>query len=419
MAKYRKNINEAPIDYEGPERMDPSIERKITSKTTPYAEHPGLPKMDRDFVEVISSERFKNSVNNVRRYLGDTTKIQGGPQQVMMSLMSSAMQLFGKIGQIESRNKEYLENLAVELVKKEMSIPEGAMQFDAKLIHGGMSSAEGMRGESEEPTAEEVKDAFASADEHQDELEAFMDSFEKFNQEKAKRRFINALIGGAAKKGHYMFELVADELENINPELVRIYGMSQALLDHLYWIYPEQMVSSMAASGEGQVGQSEVDTETDPPTVIARGASFPVLIHELVKGVYEIFGTHGLPDDPRQAEMVIASEDTLPAEIWDLRLGPIFWEKFLAAYPDEIFEEDKRHIQHYLFMRFSSLTPKEFFKLSKLILSGNPKGKQVLQRMVDEIIEELKKQDFDSQFGDNDEDEDEDYEGPSLSDLGI
>ena len=70
-------------------------------------------------------------------------------------------------------------------------------------------------------------------------------------------------------------------------------------------------------------------------------------------------------------------------------------------------------------MRFSSLTPEQFFKLSKFILSGDPKGKQVLQRMVDEIIEELKKQDFDSQFGDNDEDEDEDYEGPSLSDLGI
>jgi hypothetical protein len=25
MAKYRRNISEAPIDYEGPERMDPSI----------------------------------------------------------------------------------------------------------------------------------------------------------------------------------------------------------------------------------------------------------------------------------------------------------------------------------------------------------------------------------------------------------
>ena len=60
----------------------------------------------------------------------------------MMSLMSSAMQLFGKIGQIESRNKEYLENLAVELVKKEMAIPEGAMQFELRhgQNHSGVSA---------------------------------------------------------------------------------------------------------------------------------------------------------------------------------------------------------------------------------------------------------------------------------------
>ena len=32
----RKALNEAPIDYEGPERMDPSIERKILDKSTPY-----------------------------------------------------------------------------------------------------------------------------------------------------------------------------------------------------------------------------------------------------------------------------------------------------------------------------------------------------------------------------------------------
>jgi hypothetical protein len=104
--------------------------------------------------------------------------------------------------------------------------------------------------------------------------------------------------------------------------------------------------------------------------------------------------------------MVIASEDTVPAEIWDLRLGPIFWQKFTESYPDELFEEDKKYIQHYLFQRFSSLDPKKFFKLTRFILSGDPKGKQVLQIMVDEIIEELKQQDRDSMF-DNGDDEDE------------
>lgn len=408
MAKYRRNISEAPIDYEGPERMDPSIEKKITDKTTPYAGHPGLPKLDRDVVEIISSQRFKQSVENVRRFMGDTSSIQGPPQRVLMGLMQSAMRLFPKISSIEQNHKEFLEKLAVDLVVKEMAIPDGALQFDAELVSGMMGAVEGMRGQSEEPSPEEVKDAFKSANENADELEAFMDAMEQFDQQKAKRRFINALIGGASKKGHYMYQLVGEELNRLHPELIRMYGMSQSILDHLYWIYPEDMSQMMSASGGGQAGQSEVDTETDPPTVKARGITFPILLHELVKGVFEVLGTHGLPDDPRQAEMVIASQDTLPSEIWDLRLGPIFWEKFTAAYPDELFEEDKKYIQHYLFQRFSSLDPKKFFKLTKFILSDDPKGKQVLQIMVDEIVEELKEQNKKDMFGDEDyEDDDE------------
>jgi hypothetical protein len=127
-------------------------------------------------------------------------------------------------------------------------------------------------------------------------------------------------------------------------------------MEHLYWVYPD--MESMAGSGGGQMGQSEVDDETDPPTVKARAGTFPLLVHELVKGVYEVFGTHGLPDDPKQAEMIMGAEDTLPAEIWDSRLGPIFWEKFTESYPIEVFDEDKKHLQHHLFFRFSKLSPR-------------------------------------------------------------
>ena len=166
--------------------------------------------------------------------------------------------------------------------------------------------------------------------------------------------------------------------------------------------------------------QSEIDEQTDPPIVKARAATFPLLVHELVKGVYEIFGTHGLPDDPRQAEMVLGAEDTLPGEIWDSRLGPIFWEKFTEAYPLELFDEDKKHIQHYLFMRFSKLDAQEFFKVAKLILQGDPKGQEFIKRMVDEIIEELKKYDYEDAISSNDEDEEDDDDFRNfLGDLGI
>ena len=395
LASISTRLNEAPIDYEGPERMEPGIERKITGKETPYHNFPAIPKMDKDFIELISSKRFKDSVDKVRRYMGNTRVIQGNNplNQLMMTVMQSMQQIIG----IQMRNKEDLEQLAIKLVKKEMGIPEGAMQFKAELVMQPMGAAEGMQSEPELPSEEEI--------------EEFMGDMENFNLERSKRRFINSLIQGAAFKGGHMYVLVSKELNKIDPSLLNLYGVSQSLMEHAYWIFPD--MEGMAGGGGGQMGQSEVDEETDPPTVSAKAVTFPLLIHELVKGVYEIFGSHGLPDDPKQQEMILNAEDTLPSEIWDSRLGPIFWEKFMATYPMELFDEDKKHIQHYLFMRFSALDAKEFFRIAQLILNDDPKGKQFIQRLVDGIVNDLKRQAYKEALPDEDDDD------IDLSELGI
>jgi len=422
-----KRIKEQ-IDYgDYPERMDPSVQRKLERGETPYSEHPSMPKGEKNFDQIVASKRFKDVVDKFQRYAGTRTPLRG--PNAFMNLMMSAMGMMRQINQIEQQNKETLENLAVELVKKEMGIPEGKINFEAELVPmGSIRASEEMRGQSEEFSDEEIEDAFEEAPEHTEDILNFADAFEKFDMEKAKRRFINSLIQGAAKKGHYMFELVRNEIEQINPNLINLYGVSMASLDYLYWLYPEEMVSQMAASGEGQAGQEEVDLQTDPPTVRAKASSFPILVHELLKGVYDILGAHGLPDDPRQAEMVTGAEDTLPAEIWDIRLGPVFWEKFLEAFPDKLFEDDHKIIRNYLFSRFSMLTADEFFKLSKSILAGDPKGAQALDRMVNEIIKELNEQDYRQSMGDEDDDEygggnddgdDDDDLDDFLSGLGI
>ena len=388
-------IMEAPIDYEGPERMAGDVEKKITGKKTPYHNFPAMPEMDRDFIELISSKRFKDSVEKVKTAMGDTRTIQGG--NALMQLMGTVGQAMQKIIGIQMRNKEDLEQLAIKLVKKEMGIPEGAMQFKAELVMQPMGAAEGMQSEPELPSEEEI--------------EEFMGDMENFNLERAKRRFINSLIQGAAFKGGHMYNLVKNEINDINPQLMNLYGVTQSLMEHAYWIFPD--MEGMAGGGGGQMGQSEVDEETDPPTVRAKAVTFPLLVHELVKGVYEIFGSHGLPDDPKQQEMILNAEDTLPSEIWDSRLGPIFWEKFMASYPMELFDEDKKHIQHYLFMRFSALDAKEFFRIAQLILNNDPKGKQFIQRLVDGIINDLKRQAYKEALPDEDDDD------IDLSELGI
>jgi hypothetical protein len=401
--EINRRLNEAPVSYEGPERMEPGIERQINQKQTPYAENPMLPQDgERDFVEVISSQRFKDSVEKVRRFLGDTTPIQG--DNPMMGLMNSIMGSLQQIKSVEVQNKEYLENLAVNLVKKELGIPEGQLQFDVELVSGMMGAAEGMQTQPEQPDEEDVEEAFKESEEHQEEIEDFMDSMEKFNLEKAKRRMINSLVQGAAFKGGHMYVLVSNELNRLSPELLNLYGVTQSLMEHLYWLYPD--MEGMAGGGGGQMGQSESDPETDPPTIKAKAFTFPLLVHEIVKGIYSLYGDQGLPNDPVQRSMVVGAEDTLPAEIWDSRLGPIFWEKFRDSWPDKLYEEDQRHLQQYLFMKLSQLEAKDFITLAKAIMEDKPEAKKVIDRMVNEIVEILKKHEYETKMSDDDDDSD-------------
>jgi hypothetical protein len=402
-----KIINEAPIDYDGPERMDPSIERKILGKETPYSNHPAMPKMSRDFIELVSSKRFKDTVTKLRSALttsvGSTAPLTtGNPLTNLLMLVRTAL---NQSMSIESRNKQTLEKLAVALVTKELSIPKGALQFDAKLIGLGQSeSTEKMRRQSEEPSREEMTDLFKDAANHENDIEAFLDAMDTFDKEKSKRRLINSLIGGAAKKGQYMYHLVSEKLNEIHPDLIELYTVTTAIIDHLYWLYPEETIEAMSGSGGNEAGTSEINNETDPPTVIARGINFPTLVHELIKGVYEVFGTHGLPDDPRQAEMIMGSQDTVPAEAWDLKLGPVFWELLQKSYPIEILsEEDMKYIQHYLFMRISAMKADDFFELFREVLEEKPAGREKIQRMVNEIVKELEEDDENEEEGEDDD----------------
>ena len=157
----------------------------------------------------------------------------------------------------------------------------------------------------------------------------------------------------------------------------------------------------MAQSGQGMAGKEEVDPDTDPPTVKAQGITFPVLVHELIKGVMEVLATQGLPDDPRQAQMVMDSEDTLTAEIWDLRLGPVIWEKFREAYPHDLMQDDKREVQNYLFSEFARMDAKEMFRLTKDVLSDSDRGRDELKRIVGDIIKEMGQSDYEETYPDD------------------
>jgi hypothetical protein len=450
------NLKEMPVDYgQNPERMNPDIERKLASQETPFKDNKAIPQGKPDegitsnFEELLASKRFQHVVQKVKQYSG----VQGNvtSENTFAQLFLTMRQAFATVKDFENRHKEELERLAIEVITKEMKIPENALNFDVNLVNIGDVPDDGFQENEENPSEEEVQQEFGiPPQEAEEDIEQFMGAMEEFNDEVAKRRFMNALIQGSAQKGYYMFELVNERLNQMQPGIVRLYGILMSVNDLMYWILPDEMIKTMHAPGmkagkeqvekpndEDQDGDNQPDDndqeqdgeqpqQEKKATVHVSGVFFPVLLHELIKGVMETMATQGLPDSENAANMVMGKADTLPNEMWDLRLGPVIWEKFLESYPDRIFAEDAKHIQHYFFSRFSKLSADEFFRLARLIIKGDPMGKEIVERMVAEIEEHLKNEDWrdeeyrmDYDDGDIDNDGDSDGLKGFLGDLGI
>jgi|TARA_R110000824_G_scaffold3467_1_gene16418 hypothetical protein len=396
MAKNK--LNEAPpIDYrDGRERMSPDIEAKLRSQEHPLGGHKAFPDVDGNgipdnFEELIASQRFQDVVEKVK----DATGVENIDPRTLMSLQPMLMQAAQRVMEIESQNKQALEDLAVELVVDEMGIPEGDLQFDAKL---GKPNMDGIQQKPNEKKKKKKKEPEFPNFEMEDEAAKRL---EKLDLEKQKRRFINSLIQGSAKKAHYMYHLIREKLDEINPDLVGLYSIVMSVNDLLYWVMPdmEGMIGGGGAE-QAMAGKEELDLETDPPTIKAMGLMFPILVHELYKGVMEYVSAHGLPSDPDMAEDVIGTEDTLPAEVWDLRLGPVIWEKFLEVYPDDFFDAgEQKRIKNYFYYKFVSLEAEEFLSLAKEILSGSQSGKDQVKDMIDGIVKQLKDEDWEDASG--------------------
>ena len=390
--------------------MHPELERLVKENQTTISNNNAFPQIDAqgnriNFEELSSYKRFIDIVAKVKHYTG--VQDLSNPS-ALMQLQGMLMRTFQEILPVQMQYKSQLERLSIELVVREEEIPNGAFQFDSKLVGMGEISKEKFQQDSKEPSQDEIEEQFGGDNFEGEEFETPNDTFDK---EKQKRRFTNALIQGSAKKGHYMFELVRNELNQMHPNLSNMYGIVMSINDLMYWMMPDEQMKRMA--GNSVNGEEEIDTETEPPTIKAKGILFPILVHELIKGVYDVFGTHGFPDDPKSQQMIMDSTDTLTNEMWDLRLGGFFWERLNNMFPISIFEEGNKHIKHYLFARLVALETNEFNKVFQDIMMNNSDGKKFVEDMIYDIKKDMNERALNESLSQYDfesnEDEEEGY----------
>jgi len=374
-----KRISEAvEYDPEHPERMHPGLEGKLRSGEHIFGRSKSLPvgSDTQNYSEKLAGQRFKEIVNKVKRY--------HGIRNITPNMMQMMFQIMGEISQIETRHKEALERLAVDIVSEEFDLPEQMLEATLSPPGSPLSHREEEEEDDDDDSPQPNIPKQPKSAERMEELELEVD----------KRRVINSLMQGASKKGHYIFHMVADELDAIDPRLMGLYGKLMSLADFQYWVIPDTMMTGQVGGVEKiewrkaekpENKDEEEDMEDinleegdDMPVVVAKAWIFPLLVHELIKGALELAALNwadGHLDFDEQKE-VIEKADTDEGEIWGMRLGPGMWEKFLDCIGTENYD-----IKQWLFRELTKLPAKQFHEFMKEILSGSQKCGEVVDTL--------------------------------------
>jgi hypothetical protein len=153
---------------------------------------------------------------------------------------------------------------------------------------------------------------------------------------KAKRRIINGITQGASIRGSFAFYLFREYLDLLDNSLVDKYG---EILKQVFGIYDDENAIAMmlAALEQGQKmagGSSEMeyDEEEERFVIKARALCFPMLVHEIVKGLYEIVGTQGFGQDKEQNKAIIGAVDKVSNEPRDFQYGKFIYDKLNDLY---------------------------------------------------------------------------------------
>lgn len=394
----------------------------------PYNRNPERPDPTANYGELVASNVYPEILRKVQRHTGRNAA-QLHPAQLVQEFMASIQQAC----RIEAPHKAQLEQAAVRVV---LELPEfkdaaqlvrdGYIQIDAKLVNPGQThQVQGEGGEDEEeplpgPQRKNRRMQLDPDEETDFEGADVPEIKQELDVEAGKRRFVNMLIQGAAINKNFAYNQIADELRAINPQLLSYYGKAMSIAELMYWAMPEQMINQAMGQGgaagtekiefkkkpnlpdtdedsdsasadedenqdagdrgefSGPTGSEEGENEDETMCVIsARAVCFPVLIQEIVKGLYEyLMHNENEPEDVR--DYAHGKADTLSSEQWDIMQGPGVWRHFSHLLDQAGGYEYSSHILSHLIY----LPSNEFNQAMQNILGETPEGRRMIQNLV-------------------------------------
>ncbi len=279
---------------------------------------PDLGPQAQRYIELVTSESYKKVVERLKACV--RVPIGNNPLPQLMGIVMNALQ---QVGQIQRGHEKELEKVALDVIFeleefklfKDM-MDAGIIKFDVKLDTPDLSNAITKQDIQPQETEEEL----SNVEQMNVEL---ADQFKDPNI--IKRKFANMITQGNAVNKLYLYNLVSEKLNQINPNLVNLYGILTTVVQISYYALPnmqfsKEMVEAVSA------GSVEVVPTNKIYTIKARSAYFPYLIHEIVKGMYDYLSI----DLVSQQEL---NNETIDDEVLDIISGPDLYTRLVASIP--------------------------------------------------------------------------------------
>lgn len=296
-----------PKDKQGPSTLTEQDEilKKIINRYADLSK--GLHEID--YKKIFDPETLDKLQGSVLQ------RIQGkNPMQVMSQMSRLAMQIM----QLEKGNEDLLEQLAYDVIYEAypyLKTNEDVIEIDAKIV-----------------PQNEVKDALNS-DEGGEDIDNLSQEEEDqmlndLTADLKKRRLINSITQGGStfsKTAHYLKQEYIDIIGGEGTS-DKYRDLMQSALDMIDIIVAMsgQMGGGGADMSDSAIGAESVfyDFEKEKWIIKARAVCFPVLILEIVKGMYEIIGLFGFSNLER-GEKTVGKVDKIENEPEDIAYGQL------------------------------------------------------------------------------------------------
>ena len=368
----RKELSEAIDTGEMPDLIDPSKRAKIENEKD-YIEQilPDLgPEADR-YLEIITSESYKQNIKRVAYYLGISVseiqaKFPNYPTMVML-----AIKALNDIKRAESGMKQQLEKIAVDVV---LDLPENKfikklVEDEDIIIDAKLGNADLTKAVTTDKMDEEMPNGLTVAENLNIQLNTMLGDK---TEGKLRRTLANYMTQGDAVNKLFLFNNVSDKLDELSPNLSKKYGVLAAITQIGYYLTPDFPITSDIVS-MAAVGSEQVIPTGEKYTIKARAMTFPYLVHELVKGI----GDYISMDVASQEEL---DTETMDDEIKQIMAGPALELKLRKLIPADKIE-------------YLPIIKKLFYKLPietiRDILLGGMKGQNYMNDLVKKAEESM------------------------------